>query len=381
MQAPIVIIGSGLAGYMLAKEFRKLDSESPLTIITQGDGSFYSKPLLSTALAQQKDIQSLITSSAVEMAQQLNAKILTHSSVEEIHPLNKEMIVDGKTIHYHKAILACGSSPISPRWEGDANAEIFSVNDLAAYGLFREALKNKTKVVIIGAGLVGCEFANDLVSAGYEVDVFAMESYPLNDLLTPQVGSVLADALAKAGVRWHFNQQVQKVNKSSSGYQLTTRDGSVCETDVVLSAIGIRPNTILAQASNLQVDDGIVVDAYLQTSVEDIYALGDCAKINNSLYQYVAPLLQSARALAKTLAGEKTLVQFPAMPVAVKTTICPLVIAQPLNLSNIEWKVTGDANDLQALCYSGENQLSGFILSGNMTKERARLQRELPPLF
>lgn len=381
METPVLIIGSGLAGYMLAKEFRKLDAITPLTIITQGDGSFYSKPLLSTALAQQKDIQSLVTSSAVEMAQQLNANILTHTTVERIDTANKVIIVNGEKIPYKDVVLACGSTPIAPRWDGDGVADIFSVNDLAAYGLFREALKNKKKVAIIGAGLVGCEFANDLVSAGYEVDVFAMESYPLNDLLTPHMGVVLADALAKAGVRWYFNQKVQQVNKVPQGYQLSMQDGSLCEAQVVLSAIGIRPNTSLAEVSNIHVDAGVVVDNYLQTSAEHIYALGDCAKINNTLYQYVAPLLQSARALAKTLAGEKTLVQFPAMPVALKTTICPFVIAQPSNLDNTEWEVTGEASDLQALCYSKDNQLSGFILSGNMTKERGRLQRELPPVL
>ncbi len=381
MSAPVVIIGSGLAGYMLAKEFRKLDTQTPLTIITQSDGSFYSKPLLSTALAQQKDVHSLITFSAPDMAQQLNAEILTHTAVQQINSLDKEIVIEGKKIHYRDAILALGSSPIPPRWVGDANPEIFSVNDLAAYGQFREALKGKTKVAIIGAGLVGCEFANDLVSSGYEVDVIAMESYPLYDLLTEHMGNVLANALATAGVRWHFNQQVQQVNKVKNGYRLTMRDGSECEAEIVLSAIGIQANTKLTQGTDINTDTGIIVDHYLQTSVEHIYALGDCAKINNSLYQYVAPLLQSARALAKTLASEKTPVQFPAMPVALKTTICPFVIAQPINAENTHWKVSGEASDFQALCYSSDDQLTGFILSGNMTRERGRLQRELPPLF
>jgi len=405
----VIIIGSGLAGYMFAKEFRKLDTQTPLKIITQHAGNFYSKPLLSTALAQNKDVEALITSTPEQMAEQLNAEILTFTSVQKINVQDKEVTYSplpntgdpqirsprggscpegtegglscGSVIQYRDCILACGSTPITPQWQGDANSDIYSVNDLMAYGKFRSALEGKKNVAIIGAGLVGCEFANDLVSSGFNVNVIAMESYPLNNLLTQDMGEVLAAALEKEGVNWHFNKLVEKVNKENDGYKLIMCDGDELAADIVLSAIGIRPNTVLANDAGINVEKAIVVDRYLKTSNEHVYALGDCAQINNCLLQYVAPLLQSARALAKTIAGEKTQVQFPAMPVALKTTLCPFVIAQPSAQTQVKWKVMGEQKDYQALCYNDEEKLIGFILSGDMTRERGRLQRELPAMF
>lgn len=381
MTDPVVIIGSGLAGYMLAKELRKLDTEVPLIIVTSSDGSFYSKPLLSTALAQKKEANALITSSAEVMAEQLNAEILTHTTVQKIDIKNKELITAERRITYRDCVLACGSFAIAPPWEGAGVSEVFSVNDLAAYGQFRKALAGKKKVAIIGAGLVGCEFANDMVASGFEVHVIAKEAYPLSELLTPEIGEVVANKLEKEGVNWHLEQCVQAINRTDNGLCVVMSDGAELEADVVLSAIGILPNTTLAQEAGIQVNKAIVVDQYLQTSDPHIYALGDCAEINGALLQYVAPLLQSARALAVTLSGEKTQVQFPAMPVAVKTTLCPLVIAPPTESEQLEWKVIGEEADYQALCYGSAGEFIGFILSGNMTRERGRLQRDLPPLM
>lgn len=381
MNAPVVVIGSGLAGYMLAKELRKLDSDVRITIITQSDGSFYSKPLLSTALAQQKDVSALVTSPVNIMAEQLNAEILTHTSVEKINVKDKEVILADRIIPYRDCVLACGSYAITPPWSGSGVADVLSVNDLAAYGRFRDALEGKSKIAIIGAGLVGCEFANDLIASGHEVDIVAMESYPLNDLLTPEMGEVLATELGKEGVNWHFEKRVQQVNKENDTFTLVMGDGSEISAEVVLSAIGIRSNTSLAQDAGIKVEKGIVVDQCLQTSAEHVFALGDCAQINDYVLQYVAPLLQSARALAMTLAGDLTQAHLPAMPVAIKTTICPFVIALPAANQQTQWKVMGEEADYQALCYGNGGELIGFILSGTMTRERGRLQRELPALF
>ena len=381
MTDPVVIIGSGLAGYMLAKELRKLDEQVPLTIITSSDGSFYSKPLLSTALAQKKDATALVTSPAEVMAEQLKAEILTHTTVEKIDTQRKEVLIGDRAIKYRDCVLACGSYPIDPPWEGTGVQEIFSVNDLAAYGHFREALTGKSKVAIIGAGLVGCEFANDMAVSGIDVHVIAKEPFPLHDLLTSEIGSVFASKLEKEGVTWHLEKCVQAVNKEGDQFSIAMDDGSELVVDVVLSAIGIYPNTALAEGAGIQLDKAIVVDEFLKTSVEHVYALGDCAQIKGALLQYLAPLLQSSRALAATLAGQQTQVKFPAMPVAVKTTLCPLVVAPPTEAEKLEWKVMGEEADYQALCYGDAGEFIGFILSGNMTRERGRLQRELPSLM
>lgn len=381
MNSGLVIIGSGLAGYMLAKEWRKCDTTSPLTIITRGEGDFYSKPLLSTALTQKRAPEILPTASSVQMAEQLNATILTHTKVTAIQPENKRVLIGDKKIHYDNCVLALGADVIRPNIVGNASDDLISINSLEEYASFRRVLKPEAKIVILGAGLVGCEFANDLANVGHAVDVVALCPYPLDRLLTPEMGALVQAALTESGIRWHLSQSVDRVEQENDGYALTLSNGSVIKADVVLSAVGLRPHIALAKEAGLRVDRGIIVNKFLATSAPSVYALGDCAEVCGTVLQYVAPLLACSRALAKTLAGEPTEVIYPAMPVVLKTPSCPLVVAPPPQDIEGDWQVSGEAFDRCALFYDTQQQLRGFALTGTMVKERANLQKLLPPIF
>ena len=159
---PISIIGSGLAGYTLAKEIRKLDKTIALQIFTADDGSFYSKPTLSNALSKQLDAKQLVMHTAEHMATQLNANIITHTRVTQINCAERTLIANNKTYPYTSLVLASGAEAIRIPVAGDAAADIISVNSLQDYAQFRDQLQHKKHVTILGAGLIGCEFANDL---------------------------------------------------------------------------------------------------------------------------------------------------------------------------------------------------------------------------
>ena len=109
-------------------------------------------------------------------------------------------------------------------------------------------------------------------------------------------------------------------------YEVTLATGQTLVADIVLSAIGLQPNTSLAKAANIQTSRGIVTNTLLETNQADIYAVGDCAEVNGTLLPFVMPIMQQARALAKTLSGQSTAVHYPAMPVAVKTPAAPLTV-------------------------------------------------------
>ncbi len=381
MNSGLIIIGSGLAGYMLAKEWRKCDSQSPLTIITQGNGDFYSKPLLSTALTQQKAPEVLPTASAVQMAEQLNATIMTQTQVTSIDVSSKKILTNTKTLDYDQCVLAMGADVIKPAISGNASDALISVNSLEDYASFRNILEPNARIVILGAGLVGCEFANDLANVGHKVDVVALCAYPLDRLLTPEMGLLVQEALAQSGIHWHLSQSVERIDKENNRYSLTLSSGSILEADLVLSAVGLRPHIALAEAAGLRVDRGILVNKFLATSAPSVYALGDCAEVCGCVLQYVAPLLACSRALAKTLAGEPTEVIYPAMPVVLKTPACPLVVSPPPQDIEGDWQISGEAFDRCALFYDTHQNLRGFALMGAMVKERANLQKLLPPIF
>ncbi len=378
---PTVILGTGLAGYTLAREWRKLDAASPLTIVTRDDGSFYSKPVLSNAFAQNKTADQLPLSSAGQMAAQLKATILTRTEVAAIDTAARTVAAGGQMLGYGRLVLACGADPIRVPLDGDAAAEVLSINDLADYTRFRDRVDGRRRIALLGAGLIGCEFANDLRGAGFEVEVIDPALQPLGRLLPPLAAAFLRGALEILGVRFHFGTTVKAVAHTDDGLRVTLDDGDAIDTDVVLSAIGLRPRTALAQAAGLAVNRGIVADALLKTSAPEVYALGDCAEIAGFNLPFVLPIMQAARALAKTLAGTPTAVQYPAMPVVVKTPACPTVVCPPPAGVEGQWQEDPTADGVRALFRDPNGKLCGFALVGTATKDKQALTKDIPPLL
>lgn len=378
---PIIIIGSGMAAYSLAREFRKRDKDTPLIMITADDGNAYSKPMLSTALAQNNSPAQLIQNPVAAMREQLQVQILDHQRVLAIDPALKQVRLADQTLLYGKLVLALGADPILPQLAGNAAGEVYSVNDLADYGRFRTALAAAKRVTILGGGLIGCEFANDLATAGYQVNVVHPHAYPLERLL-PEVAAIeLQNSLAKLGVAWHLQRTVVAVNRQGEGLVVSLNDGTPLQADVVLSAIGLRPRLALAQQAGLQVGRGISVNRLLQTSVADIYALGDCAEVEGYVLPYVQPLLAQARALAASLAGTATAVLYPAMPVVIKTPACPIAVAVPGATDGASWEVDCQEDGTCALHRDRHGRLTGFALTGKATQQRQTLTKQLPPLL
>ena len=381
MSAPLTIIGTGLAGYTLAREFRKLDKTTPLRLISLDAGYFYSKPMLSNVFVQNKTLESLKISTAENLAQQLNAEILTHCTVTKIDPATHSLQIQDTTLNYSKLVFAIGAEQIRLPLAGNAVGKIFTVNDLEDYQQFHNALQAKKRVAILGAGLIGCEFANDLQQAGFEVSLIDLAAYPLARLVPPPVGEALQQTLVKLGVKPYFSQTVASVDTFGDAYQLRLSSGQLIDADVVLSAIGLRARTQLAAAAGLNVARGIVVNRYLQSSDADIYALGDCAQVENLVLPYVMPLMQAARALAKTLGGELTAVHYPAMPVGVKTPAFPMAVAPPTENSVGTWDCVGEDIDWKAIFTAADGQILGWVLTGKYLAEKQALTKLLPPLL
>src|SRR5450759_3388484 len=296
---PIVVLGSGLAGYTLVRELRKLDRDVAITLISQDSGHYYSKPMLSNALAQGKTAESLVITVAADMARQLGITLLHHTQVSGIRRARKELQTSAGVIEYGRLVLALGADPIRLPLQGNAADAVVSVNDIEDYAKFRGAIVSAKQIAIIGAGLIGCEFANDLAGAGYAVTVIDPTAYPLSSLMPESAGKQLLAPLAKLGVTWRFGTAVKAVDRDAAGYALTLTDGTALAADVVLSAVGLRPRIELARSAGLAVNRGIVVDAQLRSSDADIYALGDCAEIEGRVLPYVLPIMHAARALAR----------------------------------------------------------------------------------
>lgn len=364
---PLVIIGTGLAGYTLAKEFRKLNAERPLILITQDDGRFYTKPQLSESLSKDKTADDLARFDAEQMQAQLNADIYTHTKVHRIDPETQCLHLDDVTLAYGDLVLATGARPNTLEVPPEVSDAVFYLNNLSDYERLQKALQPNTRVAIIGAGLIGCELANDFANQGIQPLVISNRPTPMDGLLPEPFGHGLQTALEALGVCFHFNTLVQTLQTSSTGILLSLSDNRQLEVDRVLIAIGLAPNTDLAHQAGLEIGQGIQTDCLLRSSQPHIYALGDCAEIEGQNRMYLAPIIACAKALAKTLNGTPTPVEFPIMPVTIKTPAYPIAYLQPENPDSPaehNWQLTQDEDGIQALCYDAETNLIGYVLSG-----------------
>jgi rubredoxin-NAD+ reductase len=406
MTQPIIIIGAGLAGWTTAREFRKLDTTTPVLLITADSGDFYAKPSLSNALAQGRAPAQLVSTLAAKMVETLKVTLLANTRVEAINPQTRTLTTSQGEFSYRQLVLATGAQPIRIPVAGDAAEQVQSINSLDDFSAFHARLTgagrdahgsepnavppHKKHVLIMGAGLIGCEFANDLVAAGYPVTVVDPATGPMAALLPLEANEQLREALAAMGVTWHFGATVKSVNQvtGQSALQVELSNGHLAAVDTVLSAIGLRADTALALAAGLACERGIVVDVTLQTSAAHIYALGDGAQYAKGFWgeggsastagtpsvsggrilPYVMPIMSAAKALAATLAGTPTEVVFPLMPVAIKTPALPIVVAAPAPGTSGGWH-SEEPGLWQFI--DAQAQARGFTLTGQQTPRRA----------
>ena len=397
MSQSLIIVGAGLAGWTTAREFRKLDTTTPVILVTADSGDFYAKPSLSNAFAQGRLPAQLVSTPAAKMAETLNVTLLAHTRVEAIdsaaRTLNVRSAAGLQSLAYRDLVLATGAQAIRVPVQGDAADAVMSINSLDNFAVFHARLqagaqtpgRPQRQVLIMGAGLIGCEFANDLAQAGVRVRVVDPGQRPLAALLPPEASAALQKALEALGVQFDFDWTVRAVDHAAGQLQVTLATGETVPADAVLSAVGLRADTALAQAAGLLVDRAIVVNTYLQTSAAHIYALGDCAQyasapsllsMHGSTLPYVMPIMSAARALAATLAGSPTALVFSLMPVSVKTPALPLVVAA--------------AQAGLAGCWAGAGEgiwhwlddaglPRGFVLAGAQTSQRMAQAKLLAP--
>ncbi|WP_083007955.1 NAD(P)/FAD-dependent oxidoreductase [Halomonas sp. GT] len=382
----LIIIGTGMAGIGLARALRRQGDTRAITLISADSGDDYSKPLLSTGFAKRLTPDQLAQRDAHSVAEELNAELITHTQVVHLHVDNQRIeLCNGQQLHYDDLVLATGAAPYTPfSLPENVAKRCFTVNDLDEYRQFYAALgaASTKRVAIIGAGLVGCEFANDLHAGGHRVTLIAPESTPLQRLLPEPLGRALANAFQEAGIQLALGHNLQTLAlDADNALSLRLENGDHYAADIALLATGLVPRIQLAEAAGLAVTQrGIVVDRQLRTSQPNIFALGDVACVEGVNAMYVQPLQASVKALASTLAGKPTGVSFGAWPVIVKTPLLPVVAYPPIT-TPAQWRIEGEGGEMTAIAENKDGRLIGFALTGSCVRRKVELSRVAPALL
>ncbi|MBF6058479.1 FAD-dependent oxidoreductase [Thiomicrorhabdus sp. HH1] len=380
--ADVMIIGSGYAGWQVAESIRRELPDAVITLITADDGVVYPKPSLSMALRQDRSADDLKEYSAQQKAAELDIGVKTLTRVMTVNEQRKKVTTTKGNFHYDKLIIATGAKALKPQISGTVAHEMVTLNDLPSYRRFRKTITEVDHITIIGGGLIGTEMAEDLIEAGKSVTLMVREEQLMPGMLPESIAADLADKITAKGVDIRFGQMVTEMNGANGNYDLKLSTGEQLSTGLVLSAIGIAPNVGLAKKLNLEINRGIKINDYCQTSNPDVYAIGDCAESEAGVQAFLEPIRRQAIAIAAHLKGEMELPFHAVSPlIKTKTSTLSIMLSLPLGISDQNaWKTEEHiGSDQKLVCKDEEDHLLGFALSGEMVHQANSLYKQVNP--
>lgn len=327
--AGIVIVGAGKAGWQLAESLRQHDASLPITLVSACSGDRYDKPLLSVALARHLSPDGLVKETGAEAAQRLNLHLIPHTHAVRICVETRQLRTTRGSLRYRQLVLAHGAEAALPA--GLPPHLCWRVNHLTAYQRLRQALGDVSRdVLVLGAGLIGCELANDLALGGHRVCLLDTAAEPLARWHGQAAGQQLLTAWQGLPIRFEGGQSVTCVTRSplSGRYLVHTASGQQHEADQVVVAAGLRTPDRLARSAGLHWHEGIAVNpATLATSQPGIHALGDCITVDGSTSRYIEPITRQVDTLVAALLGQAPVHYAPRPAVVrVKTSSHPLTL-------------------------------------------------------
>lgn len=303
----LVLIGNGMAGVGCIEHILKLSKEAfEITIFGAEPYPNYNRIQLSYVLAGDSNIQDIVLNDW-DWYKENNITLHTGHTVNRIDAENRCVYTDGGIVEsYDELIIATGSNPFMLPLPGADKDGVIAYRDIKDCNAMIEASKTYKKAVVIGGGLLGLEAARGLLNLSMDVSVVHVFDHLMERQLDPTASKLLQAELETQGMKFLMNKQTEEIFGEDRVQGLRFKDGTEVEADLVVMAVGIRPNVALAKESGIEVNRGIVVNDYLETSVSHVYSVGECAEHRGVVYGLVAPLYEQGAVLAKRLCGAET---------------------------------------------------------------------------
>ncbi|MFD1416784.1 nitrite reductase large subunit NirB [Oceanobacillus jeddahense] len=306
MKRKLVMIGNGMAGVRCIEEILKRDRETfEITIIGEEPYPNYNRIMLSHVLQGKTEVDE-INMNDWEWYKENDITLFTGEKVTEMIPEKKRIKTEkDSVIPYDELIIATGSSAFILPVPGSELEGVVGFRNIQDTEYMIDTSKQYKKAVVIGGGLLGLEAARGLMDRGMQVQVVHLMPRLMEQQLDNSAAKMLKKDLESQGMEFLMEKQTTEIYGEDRVEGITFSDGSSVECDLVVMAVGIRPNAELAKQAGLDVNRGIVVNDQMQTSASSIYAVGECAEHNGITYGLVEPLYEQGVELAKYLTGEK----------------------------------------------------------------------------
>ena len=301
----LVVIGNGMAGIRTVEEILRLDAQRfDITVFGAEPHGNYNRILLSPVLAGEKRFDDIVTHPREWYAQN---EVTLHAGDPVVGIDRQRRVVkaqSGLEVQYDRLLLATGSRPFVIPVPGHQLPGVIAFRDIQDVESMLEAARSHRRAVVIGGGLLGLEAANGLARQGMQVTVVHVMGSLMERQLDKPAAGLLQGALERRGIRFLLESNTAEILGTDRVTGLRFKDGSVVETDLVVMAVGIRPNVELARSAGLHCERALVVDDTLQSlSDPRVYAVGECIQHRKSVYGLVAPLYEQAQVCAAHLAG------------------------------------------------------------------------------
>jgi 3-phenylpropionate/trans-cinnamate dioxygenase ferredoxin reductase component len=305
-----VIVGGGLAGAKAAQALREEGFEGRVVLLGEEDVPPYERPPLSKDYLRGDAGREAIWAQEEGWYEAHDVELRTGTHVGELALASSEVVLDGgERIGFDQLLLATGSAARRLPIPGAELGGVHLLRTVADSDVLREALTPGVRVVVIGAGWIGCEVAASAKQRGAEVAMVAPEDVPLERVLGPEVGAVYREVHAAQGVELALGTGVEAIEGNGNVTGVRTTGGRVLGADLVVVGVGAAPRTELAQAAGLEVEDGVLVDDRLRSSAPNVFAAGDIARAQHPLFgetvrvEHWGTALEQGPAAARNMLG------------------------------------------------------------------------------
>lgn len=307
-----LIIGNGIAGLSATEEIRKKDSDATILIVSEEKSSTYWRTRLSHLISQDFDKDDLFVKKQPWYDEKkIDEKL--DSCVEKIDTeKNVAILSDGEEIEYGKVLLATGARPFVPPIKNIDSKGVFAIRTIDDLMNFKDHVRDKEKVVVIGGGILGLETAYSALLLEKDVTVIESFDYLLSRQLDQNLSEKLEKTLNDMGIKTYtgkFTEEILVEDGIVSGIKLA--DGTEIPADAIMVQAGIRSNVDVAKESGLDVDRGIIVDDSLKTKYDNVYAAGDCAQIGDFTIGLWTSSMEMGKIAGNNMVGDSQVYEKP----------------------------------------------------------------------
>ncbi len=303
MKEKLVVIGNGMAGMRTVEELLKIAPDLyDITVFGEEPYGNYNRIMLSPVLAGEKTIDEIMLND-LQWYDDNNIKLEKGKKIVSIDRKARTVTADdGTTAKYDRLLIATGSQPFIIPLPGHDLAGVIAFRDIADVDKMLAAAKSKKNAIVIGGGLLGLEAANGLMQQGMNVKVVHIMDTLMERQLDEPAAKMLSQSLEERGMEFLMGAQTESIKGDGKVEQVCFKDGTSVAADIVVMAVGIRPNIELAEKVGIHCERGIVVNDTMQTFDPRIYSVGECVQHRNETYGLVAPLFEMGKVCANHLA-------------------------------------------------------------------------------